>query len=631
MIFGWLALAAMSVSFLSCVGTVEDKNPSTTKGASAQTSPLYFDGIFKATAITNDKVEIFFYPAVGDPRLFTYLVYYDGGSQPISVPGATLRTDYRGLLKTTVTGLQTGTNYSFNVQVVDSTGNRSTSTLVQTTKTFSNLTANFPGVSIVRNLSGADGRNALRVEWPAAERIGSIFSPKEIDPSQYEISVINADELTPDSFDDTSIGEPNRKVIYVSDNKIAHNVDGLKAGTKYYIRVRCMHFGYSKNGANSSYKREENSNYFLAQTLSDQIGDIDVDLSLYNVDSAPGAAGLSSFNVSWDPARAAFSEYRVYYRKMSEGVAWSSYRLGRDDNCNGVETNDPAWSCKKVSYSVSSTPITDLEPYTNYEVVTVICGNSTCSFADSVDYYHNSPYRTDPGTAAFGGIEEIFPARNYWALDEVYLKYTPPDLSSGVIDGLIVRIKTSTETKDLNNPDPAASNTSSYSVSVFDFAIDNEVTVKGIDAFSGQNYCFNLLPYVWDNGVVDIKTDNVVEKCITPAITMPLVVEFPGLKLDSISPDTVANSIVLSWDTPLGGIYNQFTIFVRITPGVFSFGEAINPTDPNYVSVNVPYGENSYSINFLPEGVYQFGVLSNYDVTGGYSVFNENIYEFNTL
>lgn len=625
-------ISAIVLALCSCVGTVEDKNPLTTKGAAAKTTPLTFEGIFQATPIAHDKVDVFFYPAVGDPRSFTYFIYYDGASQPITIPGATLRTDYRGLLKTTISNLQIGTTYSFNVQAQDENENRSTNTLTQTATTFTNQTANFSGVAVVRNLSGADGRNALRVEWPEAERIGSVFSPKEVDPVQYEITVVDGDQLTPAAFDDISIGEPNRRIVYVSDSKIAHNVEGLKSGTKYYIRVRAIHYGFSQNSANISYKREANSNYYLAQTLSDQLGDIDVDLSVYNVNPSAGSAGLTAFDVSWDPARAAFQEYRVYYHQVGDGSPWSSFQFSRHDVCNGPDANEPQWSCKRVNYDLSNTVVTDLQPFKNYEVVTVICLNSDCLPAESIAYYHNSPYRTEPGVAPFGGIEEIELAKNYWAIDELYLKITPPDLSAGVMDGILVELLTRSDVAaDTILNHPQTSQNSGYSVSNFNFATDDTIVVNGINPFSAEQYCFRLIPYVWDNGVVDEKRSGVVDTCITAEIKAPSVEEFTGLKLDSISADAITDSISLAWDPPTAGIYNKYVLFVRINAGVFNFGDAINPANPDYVRIEIPYGQTSYNINFLPNGTYSFGVLTYYDLTDEYSIFNGNSFTFINL
>lgn len=623
----------MIMVLMSCVGTVEDKNPKTTKGASSDKKAIFFEGVFNAVPVAHDKVEVFFFPAAGDPREYTYLIVYDGLSIPITVPGSTLRPDYRGLLKVTVNQLQINTKYTFNVQAVDTKQNKSANNKIAEAKTFSNITANFAGIAVVRNLAGSDGRNALRVEWPAAEKQGSDFLKKEIDPSQYEITVVE-EQFTPAGFDDTSLVDPQRKVVYVSDKKISHQVNGLKAGTKYYIRVRTIHYGYTLNGSDSAYKREVNSNYYLAQTFSDDLASLTegVDLSNFVVDNGVGAAGLNSFNLSWDPAKSSFEEYRVYYRKTSEGVAWSSYRTGRDDVCDGQESNNPGWYCKKVSYDQNTTTITDLDPYTDYEIVTVICGNNLCSFSDSAEYVSSPPYKTNPGYATFGGLTAIEPARAYWALDEVYLQLTPPDLNSGAIDGILVELIGRTEgpVVDTILNSPAGGNSTGYNVPVFDFTSATEIVVNGIDSNAAENYCFRLLPFVYISGIVTENRDGAVEKCILPQIEAPKIEQFAGLKLDATTADGSTNTITLGWDTPSGGVYDKFILFVRTTPGTFNFGEARNPSDPNYVRFEIPFGENSYTLAFLPEGVYSLGLLAYYEAKTDFSDDNGNVYIFDT-
>ncbi len=628
-----LCFLIASLGLFSCVGTIEDKNPEVTKGASTDSVPIVFEGVFEATAIADSKIDVYFYPSNIEPKNVTYLISYDGLQNPISVPGTTLTTNHKGLLKYTVKGLNINTNYTFSVQAKDVSGSISTSTAVFTTKTFENITADFAGISTVRNLAGEDGRTSLRVEWPAARIEGNTFYPNEIDPNQYEIILLNAENLTPNAFDDEFFGEPNRKKFYVAGTKVSHQINGLSPGTKYFVRVRTIHQGYIDFGADVDYKKEENSNYVLAQTLSDDASNVDVDLTTFNVD----ILSLNSVGLSWESAEGPLVEYRIYYRNLDDGgLPWSSFRTSRNTVCDGADSTYPEWSCKKLDFTETSTKLADLEPLADYEMIAVICMTSGCEYANSIEYEHNSPYTIFPGIANFAGITSIEQPKYYWSVDEIYLKIASPNLSSGAIDGLLVEAKARTADDGpvldtiLNHP--TASNNSNFLVDNFDYTSDDTITITGVQPDSDEQYCFSVLPFIYNEGVVQISRDGEVTQCISPTVALPNEEEFEGLNFSTTIPDTTTNTISLNWSAPEGGIYDSFRIFIRESSGgqTFEFANAVNPSNTDYVMVEVPYGTTTYTFSFLPDGVYTIGVLPYYSNTQEYAPYNSNVYTFDT-
>ncbi|MDD0854247.1 fibronectin type III domain-containing protein [Halobacteriovorax sp. GB3] len=618
----------MAFSLVSCVGTVEDLNPSTSKGVSVGGSILSFEGIQKAVPIANDKIDVFFFPANTDPRDVTYVINYDGATVPVTVTGASIRPDYRGFLKYTIDGLKIDTKYVFSVQAIDNkTGAKSANDAKFLASTFRNPTSHFYGVTTVENLPGADGRTALIVNWAGAPKYGSVASPDDRDVSQYEIVLLDADSLTPVAFDDPTFVIPLRKVELVDGDKVSHQVNGLQPGTKYYVRVRAINQGYITNSADAGYKKEENSNYALVSTLSEDLSAIDVDLKDLVISAGSGSAGLYSFNLEWDPAQGPIDHYRVYYKKRSEGGTWASYRTTRDNVCDGVETGDNAYSCKKLIYTASSTTITDLTPYTDYDIYVVICTTAACESSTSLEYTSAPPYKTDPGLANFGGIIAIDNPKNSWALDEVYLRFDPPDITSGVVDGLIVEAKGSAGSPITNNVflnHPTVANSSSLVAGTFDFVNDTEVSVRGVDTTGAATYCFSLLPYVWEDGSVSINRSNERTVCANPQVLAPTLDEFGGA-ISASNPDPSTNSFSIFWQTPSGGIYDKFVVFVRTTNGTFSFSDAMGG-DANYIRVEVDYGETSYTLPFPSAGTYQLGVLTYYSNDNIYSQINTNIF-----
>ena len=625
---------------ISCVGTVEDKNPDITKGATAPDVPFIFEGIFDAIAIAPDKVEVYFFPSAGNSTELTYVVNYDGSPVPSTFPATTLRIDYRGLLKATVKNLTVNTNYSFSVQVRNNEGRTSSNNLSQTARTFTNVTCDYNGIGNVRNLSGDEGRNALLVEWPEARREGSEFVKKPIDPDQYEIIALNADNLTPAAFDDEFFGEPDRKKVIVDGSKISHQLNGLQAGTKYYIRVRCIHADFANFSSSASYKREENNNYFLAETLSDDLSNINVDLSGFSVVPSGGAAGLNSFDVSWSPAEGAFAEYRIYYRNIENindnPAPWSSFKAAKNDICNGEEPSNPGWFCKKISFNESSTTLSDLDSLAEHEVVGLVCLNSICDTGNFLEYANDSPYRTYPGLANFSGITAIDPPQSVFDLSTFYLNFNPPDLNSGAADGLLIELKERLPyTEDLIINHPFEPNITNLVTGNFDYTQDIIVPISGIEE-GGDPYCFSMLPFVYDSSEpsgVSVSREGEVVRCKTLQYEPPNLAEFSGLNPSATFLDNITNSATLVWDTPSGGQYDRFIIFVKQTPGLFSFSDATDILHPNYSDyyrIEVPIGQSSYFLGFLDEGTYQIGALTYFGQIDRFSDYNQNIITFDT-
>ena len=584
-------------------------------------------------SIADTKIEVFFYPATIEPKNVTYLISYDGLSEPIAIPGTTLTTNYKGLLKYTVTGLNINSNYTFNVQAKDIDGNISTSTAVFTASTFDNITADFSGIGSIRNLSGEDGRTSLRVEWPSAKILGNTFYPNEIDPNQYEITVLNAENLTPNAFDDDFFGEPNRKIFYVAGSKVSHQINGLAQGTKYFIRVRAIHEGFLDYGADIDYLREENSNYLLGQTLSDDASNIEVDLSSFSLD----ILSLNSAALSWAGAEGPVVEYRIYYRNVDDGgLPWSSFRTSRSEVCDGPDSNYPEWSCKRLEYTETDTKLADMESLADYDVYPVICLTSSCAYADSLEYENQSPYTMYPGIASFSGVTSIDQPKYYFAVNEVYLNYSAPEFSTGALDGLLVEAKARTEEDGpvydtiLNHP--TATNTSNLSVDNFDYQTDTVIAVSGVSTSASEQYCFSIIPYIFNEGVVQLSRDGEVTQCITPSISLPSELEFEGINFSTTIPDQATNKVDLNWTAPEGGVYDKFRIFIRDATGgeAFNFEDAVLPGNTDYVMVEVPYGTTSYSFPFLPDGIYKIGILPYYSNTGEYSPYNTSIYTFDT-
>ena len=345
-----LHLIATFIVLLSsgCVGTVKDADPITTKASSSTDSSVQdYPGINSATAISDSRVEISFPPVLGDSDNIAYVIRYGGQLLSTYVQAASLRPDYRGLLRYTVSGLQADSQYDFNVQARNiSTGAESTNSSSKTARSFSNATARFSGITQARNLSGANGLNGIEVFWNEAEVRGGTVNKDEIDPIEYQITVIDGTSLNPGNMNDASFSEPVRKIFSVNPSKRSAIVNGLTQGRKYYVQVRAIHYGYSLNSSDSTYKLEQNTNYLEISTYSDDIANLDFDNSSFSTSFPEGAGGLYSLIGNWTSPVGNFDHYRIYYvdKTANPSLSLSDFLNTSDVNafCFGAEIQNAA-------------------------------------------------------------------------------------------------------------------------------------------------------------------------------------------------------------------------------------------------------------------------------------------------
>lgn len=617
-----ILLFLLLVTLVSCIGKLEDANPEETKGAELSTTFIEYAGIVDAVPIAHDKVEIFFNQAPGDATKLTYLISYDGSSDLKAVRASSLRPDYRGYLRYTYYGLDVDTKYYFRVQVKNDDGERSDSPKFISTATFINKTADFFGISAVENMPGSDGINSAKILWPEATQLGTPQTPKETDVSEYIVTLLDADALTPADFDNPAFGEPIRKIFHVNNRKVNLIATGLKGGTRYLARVRAIQHGYLTNSADSSYKIEANTKYVEFSTLSSNMGELDVDTSLIYANLIADSNGRA-IQINWDTVSGAFDHFRIYYNKVTDG-AFGSYVATKDVSCSGKETANPLFYCKNVEFDQVGTEIVDLEPFSDYEVNVLICQNFECSNFLKFD---RKTVATDINLVSFSGINEVKLATSMSEIGTVTLEYDVPDTSTGGADGLLVEVEARTTgvpavATILNNP--ASSNSTGIEVQPFTLG-SGEVTVTGIDYFSAENYCFYMYPYLYINGEVKFNSTGKVKKCIQPQLLPPSDNEFVGIT--GIGTDPASGFTEVQWAPPTAGLYSNYYLFVKTGGGFFNYGDAIG-TDPTYVRFKLPHWQTSMTL-MLPTGSYSAGVLTHLNLNGVYSDFNTGIVFFN--
>lgn len=617
----------------SCIGTVKDKNPPLTKGAETNRIPIEFEGVHTAVSIAHDKVDLFFKPAEstsGRVEDLVYIVSYDGLVTPITYEAQSLRLDYKGDLKITVRNLKIDTFYTFQVQVKDiAEQNTSNSQETRSARTFPNLTADFNGVINVKSPPGIKGLDTLMVVWGDAGDTMSPISNAITDLSHFELTVLDAELYTPADMNNENIESPDRKIIKVDKKSFLYEVSGLKSDHPYHFQVRAIHKGFNEFGNDPSYKVEENTNYLTGSTLSADMANLEVDINGLVATRAPGKLGERAVDLSWPAVVGLFDHYRVYYHREGHGAGLDFY-TNRDANCNGRESGNSNFFCKRVNFTDNSTRISDLIPYASYRFYLVLCQMNSCDPTnpnENILTYNSVTIDTSPPGADFSGIIDIDHPRNFLAINEIYLRISPPNIESGAIDGLLVEVKSgspgySTDTI-LNHP-LEGENAGPLEVGFFDYVTALEIPVSGVSLGASSPYCFSLRPYRWEISEGGGITDNLIItesniRCINPEIRAPTFEEFRGLT-PALSGDPYQlghqdRSVFLEWRTPTSGIFEVYSLLYRYstTPFTsdFNYQEAFLGAN-NYFRINIGPDPDEEIVDFqlfdLEDGYYEFTV-----------------------
>jgi hypothetical protein len=607
--FGTSLALFMLLLLSSCVGTIQSTVPSYTNVQNAPVYPLTFAGLTNVSAISDTRIEVFFYPASGGSGKYTYDIQVGNDPYPISIPSDVLVPDYRGLLKATLTGLLRLTPYTIKVEVRDQESTvQSSSGIQKTVTTFPYQVADFGGITSAFNTAGEDGKTSIKVRWTPARTSGSLF-PETWEPKEYEVIAVDSEKLTPGDMDvDTTVDRWVAKFV----SNVANNeyvMRGLAPGKRYYVRIRCLHRG-SENDVYDPRKRSElNTNYVVISTVSDDPSNLKFEPSSFNVVLANGEQGLNAVLTSWTPATGIFDHFRIYYSTTASNAVALGNFTGPCLSASLPGATPPY--CKRVEYFDSLSPVTGLEPYTSYDFVLVLCRTIVCDAVDQV----RSPLRTvitDPSVPNFSGIREVVLANTLDTLENLYLKFDLPNFTTGYFDGLVIKMR--------RDPDDVATETTLTTSTLpgyytYDFLTQNTVTVYGIPYVDADTrpYCFTIHPY--KNGVPPaiIEYANGVWKCISPSIDPPTSTQFRGI----FRAKNRASNVTLDWNLPSAGVYSEFELFYRKQSTLFTWGDAIaqagdNFDFTNYGRITIEPGETSITIDGFANGVYTFGMITRY-------------------
>lgn len=643
------------VFLCSCVGTIDDKNSPQSNILNSPTSQAAtsFDGIYKAQAISHDKVEILFRPAVSTGEV-VYELYINNSSIPLRLYEKSLIKNSAGYYYYLVSGLQLNSTYMFNMKASPVGETSSTANQIDPNKsvyvtTFKNETADFLGISSVTLDAGEAGKNSVIVRWTPATINGTDLNIRDSDPVAYEIKYISSEggagNLNNGSYEGTdrfTVRYPttDSNPPLLSRQKEA-TIRGLQVGTTYYFQVRAIHKAYLSNSDDVFYKREENTRYLKITTLTDS-GLFDFPTGLATLNHPLGEAGLSSLDVTWLPATGEFNHYRVCYKKVAnpEGMAPLDDQL-QDTVLDSILNNNAY--CIKAESSAINLRLTGLVSYAYYQVKVLACKTVDCTLRDRISSDVLSA-RVTTNLAQFGGIQTLTNPVDETALDTISLGFDAPIVTSGYLsqmklycyanqsDSSPVELPTDGTFSSTSKPScNGISVASTMPSSLSEYGLFNSLSLKFSSVVDGtKNYCLALVPVIESSYLTQTALNSASIYCFTPQIQTPTITEFSGKK--PLCTSQTGTDLTFDWLRPSAGLYSNFIIFYRekITGSeFFSYQDATQ----DYLTSNAlsPYkwidglskDSLSYDIlNLKPGATYTIGMLT-YLTVGSTKVFSQ--------
>jgi len=661
-------------SFLSsCVGTIEDMNPATTKSATTSGEPVPFSGIVEAVAISDSKVTLSFLPAAGVQTNLVYLIYINNTGTPLEVKGGSLTSNESGYYTYTVGSLKVNTTYSFAIGVRDlTTGIESDENKEMFATTFANYTADFDGIGNVYAAAGEAGQEQVVVEWIPAVTKGAGSFPKPTDPIAYEVRYMKADNGKPSDLKNASNVNVTVAMVpttissssAVSEDR-SRTIGGLVPGTKYYFMVRCIHKGYALYGdADPNYKVEQNLNV-LSVTTTAEGGLLEWDNESVKVTAPDGEAGLTKADVSWAKAKGPFKFYRLFYVKIGEPDALDLNGDGSNDKTlEELIEEAPTFDAEYLEDIVDGTTAevsgyidvdsevayyrlgtaASLTSYAYYKLTTYVCTSASCVEGFRIPG-NELVYRVTPSIAPFSGLlairspKDLTQVNNPGAIDTITVTFDAPVVSAGYVNKFELYCFSDLDDTSPTLLDEGVANTSGKDGC--DGLTRTTVTPTGLSAIgefseievqadfipsgktaSTRRFCFGAIPVIESSNYVRRDIGNATIRCKIVEIKVPSLDEFPGV-------DDVCNvsttSLVATWKEPTNGIFNNYEVFWKEVDGSgFKFSDAV-AGDAAYSSFDgLSASTFSHNITGLTPGKsYQYGVLTYLDDGSGNKTYSE--------
>lgn len=644
-----LLLLLISVSFFSCVGTIADKNALSSYNMKGDddTQVEKFAGLYSATPVAHDKIELVFQPVDVDANKVNYEIYVNNSDYQFVLSGTSLEGSktVEGNYLYTMTGLDLNTSYEFNIKAVLTGGSNKASRLdpnkALRARTFSNETANFMGISGLELGIGNRSQDTVTVRWIPAEIKGTALNIKANDPIAYEITywAKGLNEVTkqfPNSIINPTLNKSSYEII-----------TDLTPATTYFFRVRAIHKNYATQIlSDATYKKDMNNRVMRITTAKE----VNQDLSFINlnelvVSNPIEKRGREEVDLSW---YAAWGNEGLYYYKLAYKKINVNLFEHLEDKIGTYEDvlNDSNIQEVDLTSNDLKNTVDGLTPKDWYQFKVFVCKVVTPGIDEECPI--STPYKSaqvKPRLTPFSGILTISNPHSLSNLNRLTLNFDSPMVDSGFVNEMVITCYNPTDhTKKIQLPTNGISTGTGTGVTNCDnikflpsvtpiptttngFSTLTSLTVEidqNVSTVAAKTYCFSISPaitYTDLNPVLgmDTMSDQTV-KCITPKISAPTMAEFPGRE-DSCS--ISGSSITVSWAIPSGGVYSNFVIFWKEKTDAndyFSFPDAVTEflvgTTTTYQYAQVTSDKFTYKIQNLSEGKdYFVGVLALLNMT----------------
>ncbi len=406
----------LAFMLVSCVGTLEDNGKKDDSTISSPNQDFIFNGAEEGIAVSNTRLAVRFFPALGGSGNFRYQLLDEGGNILTADDGNNLVKDSDGLLHLTHAGFVSGTSNRVLVRAVDIDRDiPDTNTSYVTVALPAGDYPEFNGIQRCEAFPGANGATQLNVFWDQGKIIpDAFFGYRHNSVDSYKVYYCKKSLGTSCLFENT----PDRtevNVVNPFDTQIT--VAGLLPNTSYYFRTTALSVG--DLGAGIDQFEEENIEFSECQTKVSS-GPIVFD-GITDVVIASGEDGINQATVEWAQASGGYSGYLVYYHPVIDADSIFNYL---DPNMQTATILNPL---------ERSLDLVGLDSFTHHAFAVRACANlaadPTCSSGDDGGEEEIRDMR--PPVASFNGI--LVATNDVANPSNVFLNFVPADTSFGGI------------------------------------------------------------------------------------------------------------------------------------------------------------------------------------------------------
>jgi len=414
---------------------LEDNQKKDDSTISDPNQDFIFNGAEQGIAVSNTRLAVRFFPALGGSGNFRYQLLDEGGNVLTGDDGANLDKDSNGMLHLSHAGFVSGTSNRVLVRAIDIDRD-----IPDRNSNYVNIALpagdypEFNGVDRCEAFPGANGASQLNVYWDQGRIIpDAFFGFKHNSVGSYKIYYCKKSLGTDCLF----TASPDRVEVNVTnpfDTQLT--VAGLTPNTNYYFRTTALSVGDLSAGIVQF--EEQNIEFTECQTQVSS-GPI-VFGGITDVILADGEDGINEATVEWAQASGGYTGYIIYYHPVIDGDSVFNYL---DPDIQTVTILDPLQQ---------SLDLVGLDSFTHHAFLVKACpdliADPNCNAGN--DGAAEIIKEMKPPIASFGGI--VVSTNDVNNPSNVFLNFVPADTSfGGIFDEYRVIISDGTTDYDITN------------------------------------------------------------------------------------------------------------------------------------------------------------------------------------